>query len=296
MNWRPALLLCLLVCVGVGAAAPARDLSSLMPPAAGDFTPYGEAGRFTADDLFDLLNGGAAAYVEYGVVSALTQEYTRGEASIVCTIFEMKDPEAAFGLFSFGRGAGRTPIPVGDGGLAADVLLSFWQDRYFVTVEASAPDAALIDSARAMATTVSQRIGAHAVAPPIVERLRPFGVTPGTERLVAGRVAADNLLFIGKGDVLRLTAGDRLLYGERPAGASVEKILLAIYRDATKAAGTADEARTAFQQAGYQPAGADLFVKNGKYVGLASRADSLLIVADAPSPEEATAVLAAGLE
>ncbi len=277
-----------LLLAGTAALAADRDLAALMPPA-GDFTLYGEPGHFTADDLFDLLDGGAAAYVEYGVVNVLTQEFTRDTDSIVCTIYEMTDPEAAFGVFSFGRGAGRTPVPVGDGGLAADLLLSFWQDKYFVTVEAS--DTALAAAARTMAETISKRIETHAVTPPTLDRLRPFGVTPGSERLIAGRIAADNVLFIGKGDLLRLSAGDRLLYGERPAGGATEKILLAVYRDASKAERMQGDVRNALRQAGFTPADGDLLVKEGRYIGVAASGDSLLIVADARSPEDATAIL-----
>ena len=65
--------------------------------------PYDELMRYGADNLYDFINGGAEVYVEYGFAQVITQEYVKGDDSIIFTIYEMGSPEAAFGIFSYNR-------------------------------------------------------------------------------------------------------------------------------------------------------------------------------------------------
>lgn len=63
----------------------------------------GEPEIYQGEDLFDLINGGAEIYLEYGFVKVASQNYSemKGNSSLRVEIYEMTDPEAAFGIFSF---------------------------------------------------------------------------------------------------------------------------------------------------------------------------------------------------
>ena len=58
---------------------------------------------YYGDDLFDLINGGAEIYFEYGFVKVASQNYSemKGNTSLRVEIYEMTDPEAAYGIFAF---------------------------------------------------------------------------------------------------------------------------------------------------------------------------------------------------
>jgi hypothetical protein len=58
---------------------------------------------FESDDLHKLNSENAGVYQEYGFVQAITQDYTgiNGDANLRIEIYQMTDPEAAFGIFAF---------------------------------------------------------------------------------------------------------------------------------------------------------------------------------------------------
>jgi hypothetical protein len=63
----------------------------------------GDPKIFTGEDLFEMINGGAEIYLEYGFVQTVSQNYSdlTGRANLKIEIYEMTDPEAAYGIFAF---------------------------------------------------------------------------------------------------------------------------------------------------------------------------------------------------
>lgn len=62
----------------------------------------GESEVYEGDYLFDLINGGADVYFEYGFVQVVMQAYTemKGSSSVRVEIYQMTDNDAAFGILS----------------------------------------------------------------------------------------------------------------------------------------------------------------------------------------------------
>ncbi len=58
---------------------------------------------FTESSLYDYINGGAELYLEYGFDTLVVTELVRNGRDIKVEICRMKDPEAAFGIFSVSR-------------------------------------------------------------------------------------------------------------------------------------------------------------------------------------------------
>lgn len=63
----------------------------------------GEPEIYEGEDLFDLINGGAEVYLEYGFKQVITQNYIgiSGKTNLRVEIYEMENPSAAFGILSF---------------------------------------------------------------------------------------------------------------------------------------------------------------------------------------------------
>lgn len=63
----------------------------------------GEPKVYSGDDLFEMINGGAEIYLEYGFVKTVSQNYSgiTGKSSLRIEIYQMTDPEAAYGIFAF---------------------------------------------------------------------------------------------------------------------------------------------------------------------------------------------------
>jgi len=63
----------------------------------------GEPKIYSGEDLFEMINGGADIYLEYGFVKTVSQNYSglTGKSSLRIEIYQMTDPEAAYGIFAF---------------------------------------------------------------------------------------------------------------------------------------------------------------------------------------------------
>lgn len=63
----------------------------------------GEPKVFIGEDLFEMINGGAEIYLEYGFVKTVSQNYSgiTGKSNLRIEIYQMTDPEAAYGIFAF---------------------------------------------------------------------------------------------------------------------------------------------------------------------------------------------------
>ncbi len=105
------------------AAAPASGAAT-----AAAWAPSGPPSSYDSTTLSHLLDGGAEVYLDYGFTRAETEDYESGEATITCTVYEMADAQAAFGVFSYFRGGRKAPFAIGDAAFASDSQIAFWQD------------------------------------------------------------------------------------------------------------------------------------------------------------------------
>ncbi len=284
----------------VSASSPAvqpKDIGTLLPSArqAESWTSPDEPVLYQGDDLFMFINGGAELYHQYGFVRVISQDYERGDDSIVCNIYQMEDPEAAFGIFSYSRNPDRTAVSVGDGGYASSLQLAFWQDRYYVVVESFVPGEELEKVRMSFAKYISDNIGDHAEPPPLLQKLPQSGLIPGSEKLLRGKITLDSLLFLGKADPFQLERADRVLYGEYEVTGGKAKLFWVVYQDEAKAGRVYPRVKELLSSGkGYslvsEQGTESRFVKEDRFYLLRQAADHIVLVADAPSLDEAAKI------
>jgi len=97
------LILAWFLVMGAGAGQTlASDISTLAPTAddLDGWTPVGDPEQYEGLDLYELINGGAEVYHEYGFRRVLAQEYGDGaNRYIAVEIYEMESAAAAFGIY-----------------------------------------------------------------------------------------------------------------------------------------------------------------------------------------------------
>jgi len=72
-----------------------------LPRTAGRWNRIDTVGVFNDQQLFDLIDGGASLFLEYGFVRAYAAEYgDSAQRFLSVELYEMSDPTAAFGVFS----------------------------------------------------------------------------------------------------------------------------------------------------------------------------------------------------
>ena len=93
----------------------------------------GEPKLFVGDDLFDLINGGAELYHEYGFVEVLAASLVlQGAAPLKVEIFDMGSTEAAWGIFGMTASSNALALSIGDTARKGEGFLQFIKGRYMV--------------------------------------------------------------------------------------------------------------------------------------------------------------------
>lgn len=89
--------------ISISLSGPAQ--SALVPRAlSGMYGVQSAHNRiFTETSLYGYINGGAELYLEYGFDTLIVTEMVVDGSDIKLEVYRMKDPEAAFGIFSVSR-------------------------------------------------------------------------------------------------------------------------------------------------------------------------------------------------
>ncbi len=269
----PALIALLLV-----ACTP----PALLPDRLGELTAREPVVRHEGSAIFDHLNGAAEVYLMHGFRSLSTRVYrTANGRELSVEIFELADPEGAYGAFSHGRDLeGRELTSLGAEAHEQSGMIWFWRDRFLVCVGDREPGLLASPHVRERAArAVAASLPAGSPRPALVERLPRAGLRERTIRFF--RVARALAYHYDGVPAERLGLDGRphavLADYRRPAGASV--LLLVRYPDAAGATAAARAIATL-------PARGDGRARASERLG-----PHLLAVLEAPSAAEARALL-----
>ncbi len=286
-----------------GSEANAAEGIVRLLPDASDVRPWRLTDRrlsYDASTLSDYIDGAAETYLDYGFVGVISQEYSSGAESVVCSVYEMRDPEAAFGIFSSLRSPHKQRLEVGDDAFRADAQLAFWQTHYFVTLETYTPQGSANGALETFARAISRRIGARSGLPAVMSRLPRQGLRPSTDRLLKGRTAANTLAALGADpDLPPIDAGTTVLAGDYEGVGGTYRLLVVL---AGSAGGIERVRRLPGQlftrSAGYLPVaperGTDVTVwtRRGRAFAAQPIDGGVRLVIDAARLEEARAAIA----
>jgi len=145
----------------------AKDkLAALLP------NPPGFSGRpvappkfYSAADLYRYIDGGADAYIDYGLVELAHREFKAGTVDLTVDIYDMGDPLKAFGIYSAERSPEYLFIPMGTEGYADVGSLNFLQGNYYVKLQAFGDGDKTQSVLESAAKTIVSRIGPEGAVP-----------------------------------------------------------------------------------------------------------------------------------
>ena len=120
---------CVLAAADDKAAAPA---CSLVP----GWTQAGSARYYTADNLFEYMDGNSEGYFSYNFQTMHGVTCKKGEATFVIDISDMGDADDSFGWFSATRDMRQPAYPVGMGGQIVPRRLIFAKGKYYLEIAA----------------------------------------------------------------------------------------------------------------------------------------------------------------
>ncbi len=127
------------------AAAPAAAGNAATSPVVSLLPGKGElpawnvskpARVFTADNLWEAIDGAADGFVAYGVQQMVTAEYSHPAtgAQAVVELYQMKDALNAYGKYSEERNPDYEFIKVGNEGYSGGASVNFWVGQYYAKI------------------------------------------------------------------------------------------------------------------------------------------------------------------
>lgn len=176
-----------LIAVTPSPAADSPSLLSILPAGgcAEGWVMDGKPALFTGKTLFDHINGEAELYFPYGFDSLATARYARKAASgseIAADVYRMGSLLDAFGIWSNYRKADTAGCALGADCVLSSSQMLFYQDRYFVRLQATGTPTPAQETFIACGRALSQKLPPGKGRPGELELLRVRGVVPRTER------------------------------------------------------------------------------------------------------------------
>jgi hypothetical protein len=113
-----------------------ETLRTLLPENKEDVTWKSASGPefFEPENLWKYINGQAEVYLDYGFKLLVTTDYTSmdGSSSIVIEIYQMQNPNHAFGIYAAERSPSDNFIKIGVQGYLEETVLNFWKGSYYI--------------------------------------------------------------------------------------------------------------------------------------------------------------------
>ncbi len=191
---RMALAICLLFLVAAPLnAADDNSMLSLLPAkeCAAGWSLEEKPALFSVDTLFDHIDGEAELYFPYGFDTLATARYVKKATSgspFVADVYRMGSLLNAFGIWSNYRKAEALACDAGADCFRSSSQLLFYQDRYFVRLQATDTPTPGPDVFIACGRAISAKLPPGKNRPAELDMLNAPGVAPKTERYIAQSV------------------------------------------------------------------------------------------------------------
>jgi len=157
------------------------DLTSLLPTQLGEWNLQDSTITYDRESIFDYIDGAGEVYRSYAFSEVAVFRYAApGRSDILVELFDMGNPNDAYGVFSYAREQEEPGI--GGGYEHKGDVLCFWQNRYYICLAIDDPTQASEDDLPALARVISQHLPTPSVRPDLVEMLPPDGLVQRSER------------------------------------------------------------------------------------------------------------------
>ncbi len=159
---------------------------------------------FGSRDLFELINGGADLFFEYGFKQVGSQKYINGKKSISVEIYEMNDSTSAFGIFSQNRDYRYPLLDIGSNAVQLDYNVSFWKNRFYVVVLSNDDDSNTKKNLIQFSKIISNKISGKSEKPTILKKLPQKGLIDGSDGYFKGLYGQNGKIFLTQKNLLEV--------------------------------------------------------------------------------------------
>jgi hypothetical protein len=239
---RAAILLVAAGSAAMAAGAPAPGCG-LVP----GWTQQGAVRSYTADNLFEYMDGNAEGYLLYGFVNMRGVTCEKAGATFVVDVSEYIDRDSAYGMWTANRDARQAFTTVGAGGQILPRRLTFVKGVYYVEI-AAAPEGDHSAALRQWATALEKTVEGS-TEPPAALKWFPEG------RRQSLRLVPES--------VLGIRALKRGYFGQYEYG----KAFVVVEESVESAAAVMGKLKARFAESSAVTIGDEAFQKTDQYLG-----------------------------
>lgn len=191
---------------GPGSRLLAAQSQAILPSSFGAWMASGVPAQVSPAQIEQLASDRGPVLREYGIASAERREYANGDEKLTVTIYQMVDPSAAFGAFTFLRDddmasvAATSPVSYAateKGSASGNERTLLVVGNLLLDVASSKRVAA--SDASALGQSVAKQADRRPY-PPIADFLPKDALVPGSERYVLGPLALSRVFPQGATD------------------------------------------------------------------------------------------------
>ena len=265
-----------------------KDLQADLPKQAGRWSAQTGDRIFDQETIYSYIDGGAEVYKAYNFRQCLSRRYTlSGGPAIILDIFEMGSSEDAYGVFTHDIDGAK--VDIGQDGRLRPGWLSFWKNRFFVSIYMEEETTAAEQAVKELGRQVADKITGQGAKPEILSQLPPPGLQTERIRYLHHPLVLNYHYYLSDENILNISADTDVALAEYQTGNQAARLLLIKYLTSEKA----DQSRVDFLNH-YLP-DADkkgaAFLENGKWAVIHRKGHLLAIVLEADSREYAELLL-----
>jgi hypothetical protein len=263
------------------AFAGALDaLHANLPARVQDWTAEPEDRIYDDKTIFSYIDGAGEVYRAYNMRRCLSRRYSISNGpAIVLDIFDMGTSEDAYGVFTHDQDG--EELDLGQGALYRPGWLSFWKDRFFISIymEEERVDAEI--AVRELGRIVASLITKEGNKPNILLKLPQEGLQQKSIRYLHHFVVLNYHFYVSDENILNIGPDTNAVLAEYQRGQDRATLLLVAYKNEMKSA----EALARFFRYYLPEAGSAGMVlqENGKWSGAAAKGELLVAIFEADS-------------
>jgi hypothetical protein len=183
-----------LLCVALFVTGASADVNALFPTMDG-WEPEGDPAIYSADDLFEYINGSADLYLMYNFEQLGTLSYFDHQGrGLTIDIYEHGSEANAFGIYSQERPTPMNEKEIGAQGYYDYGILNFCQGPYYVKVMGYDLEDFDEDMLTVVAKIVSANIGGKKDLPKAMACFPTEAMVPNSQRYIAKNVFGHGFL------------------------------------------------------------------------------------------------------
>ncbi len=204
MNGRIVLISIGFAAMTCSACADSANLADMLPARMRGWTAAGPDGVYTADTLYDYIDGAAEVYRSFNVRKVVGRRYVKeGSPEIIVDVFDMGSSEDAYGAYHHDIRDGED-VGIGQESEFMDGNLAFWKERYFVSIVPFDETAEVNRTVSGIAAAIAAAIPKEGRKPAIVGLLPETGLQRHHLHYFHNHLCLNIHYYLGDKDLLNL--------------------------------------------------------------------------------------------